>query len=99
MIGGNFIRTGVSCLETERSYTAIDATARVGLKSQTTGVRFGRTGANYATTDGIIVPGGIGNINAVYDLNDVDCLARAKMTLRNRPVDVCSIDCMPWPRN
>ena len=31
IIDGNFIRTGVSCLETERSYTAIDATARVGL--------------------------------------------------------------------
>ena len=45
----------------QRSYTAIDATARVGLKSQTTGVRFGRTGANYAMTDWIIVPGGIGN--------------------------------------
>ena len=80
MIGGNFIKIGVSCLETERSCTAIDATVRVGLKSQTTGVRSGKTGTNYAMTDSIIVPGGIGNINAVYDLNDVDCLARAKMT-------------------
>ena len=61
MIDGNFIGTGVSCLETERSCTAIDATARVGLKSQTTGVRFGKTGTNYAMTDWIIVPGGIGN--------------------------------------
>ena len=61
MIDGNSIRIGMSCLATTGSYTAIDATARVGLKSQTTGVRFGRTGANYAMTDWIIVPGGIGN--------------------------------------
>ena len=61
MIDGNFIRTGVGCLETERSYTAIDATAPVGLKSQTTGVRSRKTGTNYAMTDWIIVPGGIGN--------------------------------------
>jgi hypothetical protein len=61
MIDGNFIKIGVSCLETERSCTAIDITARVRLNSRRTGVRFGKTGTNYAMTDGIIVPGGTGN--------------------------------------